>query len=136
VDPNGMTVGFVSYDIGKLLHSTMGKYDFIQNYKYKLDALGQNKFNFSVQTNENHAIFSEILIDVLQNNINKLLMLQSYFACWSHMISLIPHHIKNSQNQALAFYLQSLIVGENFNRKLCQYENNKKMGKNKSRSRF
>ncbi|MDD3437369.1 MAG: aminoglycoside phosphotransferase family protein [Candidatus Gastranaerophilales bacterium] len=107
VDPNGIIIGLISYDIGKLLHSIIGKYDFIQNYRYKLNALGQNKFNFSVQTNKNHTIFSEMLANALQNNIDKLLMLQSYFACWSHMISLIPHHIKNGKDQALAFYLQS-----------------------------
>lgn len=131
VDPNGLLIGLISYDIGKLLHSIIGKYDFIQNYHYELTILGKNKFYFSVQANECFNIFSKILMKELEKKINEKLIIQSYFACWCHMISLIPHHLKNKKKQALAFYLQAIIVGDIFLNTLNKFhENHQKVEKN------
>lgn len=114
IDPNGRLNGFLSYDIGKLLHSTEGKYDLIQNYSYFLEQNDNKNFKFKIKNNRLHSRFSNILFKKIKISFNSDVMLQAYFACWCHMASLIVHHLNNDNKQSVAFYLQAVLMGDKF----------------------
>lgn len=111
VDPNGLITGILSYDYGKIFHSTIGSYNLIQNYRYNLISKNDSEFLFSVNSNDEYNNFSRKLNRLIKKTITKELYEQSLFAFFVHMVSLISHHLKNEKKQALAFYLQAVIIG-------------------------
>lgn len=113
VDPNGLTQGLISYDFGKLLHSSFAKYSVIQNNLFTVTE-SKNGFSLSLQEPLRHKEFSEGLNSFLKEKLSSLEYVQALFACWCHMISLIPHHIPNGNDQMIAFYLMAVEIGEHF----------------------
>jgi thiamine kinase-like enzyme len=120
IDPNGDTCGLISYDIGKLLHSIVCKYSLIQENLYHIEQQNSENFNFKVKSNHSYDLFCDILLKKIKKNFDKHVLLQSYFACWCHMISLIVHHLNNNKKQPVAFYLQAVLMGDKF---LLMYNN-------------
>lgn len=129
VDPNGDINGLMSYDIGKLLHSIICKYSLIQENLYYIESKNNENFNFRIKSSRLYNLFSDVLLKKIKKNFNERVMLQSYFACWCHMISLIVHHLNNNEKQPVVFYLQAVLMGDKF---LSMYNNflNKKYVKN------
>lgn len=120
VDPNGLSGGLISYDFGKLLHSSLGKCSVIQNNLFTLGG-SKDEYNLSLNEPPKHKEFSDKINRFLKKNLSSLEYVQALFACWCHMISLIPHHIPNGKKQSIAFYLRALEIGELFFEELEGY---------------
>jgi ADP-ribose pyrophosphatase len=120
VDPNGAECGLISYDYGKLLHSALGKYSLIQDFRFILKEVTSEQWLLEIQETEEHRIISQKVIKKMKAQLNNLEFLQALFACWCHMIALIPHHIANGKQQHIAFYLRALEIGRIF----CETLNN------------
>jgi len=118
VDPKGLFEGLISYDWGKLLCSVIGKYDLIQRYLFSIKKLGYNTYSFKIGENNIYDKFCCQLHNKILNKLTNREYLCAYFSFWIHLISLIPHHLKNRKCQALLFYLLSVQIGDNLIKRL------------------
>lgn len=102
VDPRGWKSGDIAYDLGKLLHSCHGLYDFLHEGKFNLSKEGDD-FIFDVEDSPARKLYDKIH-EWLAAQLDDRLRLRAYFAEAMHFSSVIPFHLSN-EKLAIACYL-------------------------------
>jgi hypothetical protein len=107
IDPRGMWgdgfYGDIRYDVAKLRHSIVGKYDFLTNDLFTLKC-SQNSFDFAV----NGSIFYTKIEKILDSaigiswNIEEIKFIEGLLFC-----SMVPLH-KDNKNRQIAMYCTGL----------------------------
>lgn len=110
IDPRGSfgvkgIYGDSRYEIAKLRHSALGKYDFIVSNLFKIK-LNQNEINYTIATNENYNIVKDIFDEFVikyDYNLEEIKLIET-----SLFISMLPLHADNL-NRQLMLYVTGII---------------------------
>jgi hypothetical protein len=110
IDPRGSfgskgVYGDSRYEIAKLRHSAIGRYDFIVSNLFKITA-NNNVINYEIASNENFRISEEIFDSFIVNNgynINEIKLIET-----SLFISMLPLH-SDDLNRQLVLYVTGII---------------------------
>jgi dTDP-glucose pyrophosphorylase len=114
IDPRGSfgekgVYGDPRYEIAKLRHSAIGKYDFIVSNLFKVNLI-DNKIEFSIATNENYTIVQNLFDSfVIHNNYNleEIKLIEA-----SLFISMLPLHSDNFNRQLMLYITGILKLNE------------------------
>jgi len=112
VDPRGYIpekqisqIGDVNYDVAKLAHSILGRYDQIQTHGFDITKLGEREYTWSIKTSDNIRYIEDTFKDIFKN--------YNYFDIMIHLfLSMIPLHKDDPWKQekmlvnALRLYLE------------------------------
>lgn len=115
IDPNGMLELPIEYDVGKLLHSMHGHYNYIHRGKFSLEfdsSLRRYTFKINTQKEERDG-FKNFFSLHLSNDI----VLRSLFSECCHFLTMLPHHAED-QRETTALYLQTLKLFRDFFEKI------------------
>lgn len=94
--------GDIRYDIAKLAHSIIGKYDFIINDLFAIIKDNNNKFEYLLYDSDRHEQIEELFynyLDINNYDKNQILVITGLL-----FISMIPLHSENLNHQKM-FYL-------------------------------
>lgn len=112
IDPRGNfgidgVYGDIRYDLAKLNHSILGKYDFIVNGLYSLNKTSKTEFDYIIYTSGTH----NDILDIFKSNIEKnkydyddILIITGIL-----FLSMIPLHKDNVNNQIM-FYIKAIEI--------------------------
>lgn len=108
VDPRGITTagdfsiyGDVRYDMAKLAHSVLGKYDWIMSGNYSLAKDGRN-LNFEIHANKKAEILARIFESLLSDTFN--IDEKQINAMQIHLfLSMLPLHFDDKERQYALF---------------------------------
>ena len=112
IDPRGNfgidgVYGDIRYDLAKLNHSILGKYDFIVNGLYSLNKISKTEFDYIIYTSGTH----NDILDIFKSNIEKnkydyndILIITGIL-----FLSMIPLHKDNINNQMM-FYIKAIEI--------------------------
>jgi dTDP-glucose pyrophosphorylase len=114
IDPRGSfgvkgIYGDSRYEIAKLRHSAIGKYDFIVSNLYKI-SINENVINYEIATNENSLIAEEIFDSFVINhnyNLEEIKLIET-----SLFISMLPMHSDNYNRQLMLYVTGILKLNE------------------------
>lgn len=113
IDPRGLlpdgtmtNVGDVNYDVAKLAHSVIGRYDQIKdNCGFEIKKISDKEYDYSIQTTS----WQEVFISEFHNHFE----IFNYYNIMIHLfLSMIPLHVDNPVHQekmlvnALRLYLE------------------------------
>lgn len=115
IDPNGKLELPIEYDIGKLLHSLHGNYNYIHRGRFSLEARASpHEYVFKINTaSKEYRWFEEIF----RNRFSEEVVLRSLFSECCHFLTMLPHHTKDRE-ETTALYLQTIILFQDLLRKL------------------
>ncbi|MDQ3278310.1 MAG: aminoglycoside phosphotransferase family protein, partial [Bacteroidota bacterium] len=112
IDPRGSfgdrcvgIYGDPNYDLAKLLHSTIGHYDYIVNNLFQLDKTGPDAYTYSFPLRKNHHVLAEQSDKLLQNLGADPKTI--HFFVGLLFLSMCPLHSDNQNRQKL-MYLHGL----------------------------
>lgn len=112
IDPRGnfgidSVYGDIRYDLAKLNHSILGKYDFIVNDLYVLLSIKNNNFEYIMYDSEKH----DDIINEFNNYLKNYNFDQEHILSLTGLLflSMIPLH-KESKNNQIMFYLKSIEI--------------------------
>lgn len=115
IDPRGSIddlepsiFGILEYDLVKLLHSLVGKYDLIVFEKYKLTKKN-NEFTLEIKSNINFNELHNYLNSSIKNHGFSSSLSRSLKLLPSLFLSMIPLH-NESPNRQMALYIQGLLL--------------------------
>jgi choline kinase len=125
VDPRGDKMGSsIFYDLGKLVHSANGLYDFLHTDQFAL------KYNYigsdveaSLIINNDRALkrYSELhtkLIDIIGSykliNKDPNWLLKVYLSEFAHFASVMPFHLDSKSERGISMYLMAVKLGNEF----------------------
>jgi dTDP-glucose pyrophosphorylase len=114
IDPRGSfgskgIYGDSRYEIAKLRHSAIGRYDFIVSNLFKIE-IHENVINYSIATNENYQIVEDIFDSfVIKNdyNLDEIKLIEA-----SLFISMLPLHNDNFNRQLILYITGILKLNE------------------------
>jgi hypothetical protein len=112
IDPRGSfgdrcvgIYGDANYDLAKLLHSTIGHYDYIVNNLFQLDKVAPQTYRYSFPLRENHRVLAAQSDKLLQNlGADRKTI---HFIVGLLFLSMCPLHSDNQNRQKL-MYLHGL----------------------------
>lgn len=112
IDPRGNfgldgVYGDIRYDLAKLNHSIMGKYDFIVNGLYAITLENENEFEYMMYDNPRHIEIENMFKEHLEKagyNYEHVLFLTGML-----FLSMIPLHSENLNNQKM-FYFKAIEI--------------------------
>ncbi|MFW6008487.1 MAG: sugar phosphate nucleotidyltransferase [archaeon] len=112
IDPRGNfgldgIYGDIRYDIAKLNHSILGKYDFIVNSLYAITREENNNFEYILYDCDDHMKVDKLFIKYLINNnfnYEDILVITGLL-----FLSMIPLHSENINNQKM-FYFKAIEI--------------------------
>lgn len=112
IDPRGSfgdrcvgIYGDPAYDLAKLLHSTVGHYDYVVNNLFQLEQSGEGNYRYSFPLRKNHQVLAEQSDKLLQNLGADPKTIR--FMVGLLFLSMCPLHSENPNRQAL-MYLHGL----------------------------
>lgn len=120
LDPRGefgdfCIYGDIRYDLSKLAHSFLGKYEFIINDLFNVYS-NDNKINFQIFCSEKSHKISQLFLEILSNKfpliINEIMLIESLL-----FLSMVPLH-KDHLKRQLVMLAQGIIKFENTIKKL------------------
>jgi len=114
IDPRGSfglkgIYGDSRYEIAKLRHSAIGRYDFIVSNLFKIE-IHENVIDYSIATNENYQIVEDLFDSfVIKNdyNLNEIKLIEA-----SLFISMLPLHNDNFNRQLMLYITGILKLNE------------------------
>ena len=114
IDPRGSfgvkgIYGDSRYEIAKLRHSAIGKYDFIVSNLYKIQ-INKNHIDFTIATNENYTIVNDIFDSYIVKynyNIEEIKLIET-----SLFISMLPLHADDFNRQLMLYVTGILKLNE------------------------
>lgn len=111
IDPRGNfgldgIYGDIRYDLAKLNHSIMGKYDFIVNGLYSLTRENNNEFDYIMYDSERHEQIENLFFNYVDEQYNYI-QIQVITAIL--FLSMIPLHSENFNNQKM-FYFKAIEI--------------------------
>lgn len=112
IDPRGYIpekqisqIGDINYDVAKLAHSILGRYDQIQSRGFDIAKIGEREYTWSIRTSDNLRYIEDSFKDIFKN--------YDYFNIMIHLfLSMIPLHKDDPWKQekmlvnALRLYLE------------------------------
>lgn len=112
IDPRGYIpekqisqIGDINYDVAKLAHSILGRYDQIQSRGFEITKFGEREYTWSIRTTENLKYIEDSFREIFKN--------YDYFNIMIHLfLSMIPLHKDDPWKQekmlvnALRLYLE------------------------------
>lgn len=112
IDPRGNfgidgVYGDIRYDLAKLNHSILGKYDFIVNGLYALNILSDCQFDYMIYSSDRHNDVLNLLKKYIENrgyDYKQILVITGLL-----FLSMIPLH-KENQNNQIMFYLKAVEI--------------------------
>jgi hypothetical protein len=118
IDPRGSfgekcvgIYGDANYDLAKLLHSTIGHYDYIVNNLFHLDSGGNNSYTYSFPLRKNAAVLDELSDKLLKNlSADKRTI---YFIVGLLFLSMCPLHSDNANRQKLMYLHGLYFINQN-----------------------
>lgn len=119
IDPRGNfhidgNYGDIRYDIAKMNHSIVGKYDFIVNDLFAIikDDINKNEFEYILYDSNKHKEITKIWKQELKNrgyNYNDILIITALL-----FLSMIPLHSENVQHQKMFYFISIQLFNEVF----------------------
>lgn len=117
IDPRGNfgidgIYGDIRYDLAKLNHSILGKYDFIVNDLYALNINHEYEYDYIIYSSERHNDVLNLLKQQVENrgyDYKQILVITGLL-----FLSMIPLH-KENQNNQIMFYLKAVEILNNLN---------------------
>ena len=116
IDPRGsfgeQCVGIYGdrkYDLAKLIHSSLGHYDYIVNNLFQIEEHG-NEINYSFPLRNNHVILEQLSTKLLQQTSadqNNIMFITGLL-----FLSMCPLHADNARRQRLMFAHGILIINK------------------------
>lgn len=112
IDPRGNfgidgVYGDIRYDLAKLNHSILGKYDFIVNDLYALNILSLNEFDYIMYCSDKHNDVLNLFKNYVKErgyDYEQILVITGIL-----FLSMIPLHKENLNNQIM-FYLKAIEI--------------------------
>lgn len=117
IDPRGNfgldgVYGDIRYDLAKLNHSILGKYDFIVNGLYAITKEENNEFDYMLYDTQRHLDIEKLFkkyIEKFNYNYEQIMVITGLL-----FLSLIPLHKENFNNQKMFYLISMQIFNEIF----------------------
>lgn len=113
IDPKGSEYLPLEYDLGKILHSLHGGYNFLSTLNFQLSIHGTNRFEFYCQ----FPYIRDRLLTFLEQELVSIwgtaTLKYAYLSEVFHFVSLLIHHIGNKK-EVLGLYCRTVELIDNY----------------------